>query len=76
MLAELSERGQARASQHCSPEGRSIGEDRWPTSRPARSGTICAQPESRLVLSQGQLWAIAEKHGGVSMGFPSTVMPF
>ena len=54
-LEELSQQGQARSSQHWSPEGKRSGERKRPTFHPPRSRMICVQP-GLLALFRGQPW--------------------
>ena len=65
-LEELCEHGQARASQHWSPEGKRSGVRKRRTFHLPRSGTICVQP--------GEHWhcieETAERRGGARMGLP------
>ena len=67
-LEELSEHGQARASQHCSPEGKRSGERKRPTFDPLRSRTICIQPGKYWHCFESNVGEAAERRGGARMG--------
>ena len=67
-LEELSEHGQARPSQHWSPEGNRSGERKRPTFHPLKSETICVQPDKHCHCFEGNFGETAERQGGVHIG--------
>ena len=67
-LEELSEHGQARASQHWSPEWKRSEERKRPTFHPPRSRTICVQPDQHWHCFEGNLGETAERRDGARMG--------
>ena len=67
-LEELSELGQARASQHWLPEEKRRGERKRLKFHPLRSGTICVQPDKHWHCFEGSLGETAERQGGAGMG--------
>ena len=66
-LEEFSEHGQARASQHRSPEGKRSGERKRPTFQAPRSGTISVQPGKYWHCLEGNLGETGEKRDGARM---------
>ena len=67
-LEKLSEHGQARASQHWSPEGKRSGERKRPIFHPPRSRTICVHPGKYWHCFEGNLRETAERRGGARKG--------
>ena len=67
-LEELSQHGQARASQHRPPKGKRSGERKRPTLHHPRSRTICVQPNKYWHCFGGNLGETAERRGGARMG--------
>ena len=67
-LEELSQHGQARASQHWWSEGKRSGERKWPTFHPPRSRTIYVQPGKYWHCFEGNLGETAERRDGARMG--------
>ena len=67
-LEELSQHGQARASQHWPPKGKRSGERKRPTFHPPRPRTICVQPGKYWHCFEGNLGETAERRGGARMG--------
>ena len=67
-LEELSEHGQARASQHWSPDGKRSGERKRPTFHPLRSRTVCVQPDKYWHCFNSILGETAEKWVRAHMG--------
>ena len=69
-LEELSEYGQARASQQWSPEGKRSGERKWPIFNCPRSETICLQPDKHWHCFEVNLGDTVERRGRAHMGLP------
>ena len=67
-LEELSEHGQARASQHWSPDGKRSGKRKRPTFHPPRARTICVQPDKYWHCFEGNLGETAERRCRVHKG--------
>ena len=67
-LEELFEHGQARASQHWSPEGKRSGERKRPIFHTPSSGMICVQPDKHWPCFEGNLGETGERWDGVRMG--------
>ena len=73
-LEELSEHGQARASQHWSPEGRRSGERKQPTFHPPRLGMLFSTRQT-LAISRARLGRLLRDGAECIWTFPSATMP-
>ena len=67
-LEELSEHGQAKASQHWLPEGKRSEERKRLIFHPPKLGTICVQPDKHWHCFESNLRETAERWGRVRMG--------
>ena len=75
-LVELSnDYGQARASQHSSPDGKRSGERKWSTFHPPRSATISVQPDKHWRVSRPTLGRLLRDGTELVWAFRSSTMP-
>ena len=73
-LEELSEHGQARASQLWSPEGKRSGERKQPTFHPPRLGMLFSTRQT-LAISRARLGRLLRDGAECIWTFPSATMP-